>query len=207
VTLVEPRETFVHNVAALRAAVDPAWIEKIFLPYEGLLAHGRVVRDAAALVHPGLVELASGARLDADYVVLATGSTSPFPARMDTGGRAVATQRLRAAHDALGRATRVLLLGAGAIGLEFAGEIAVAWPGKPVTVVDPAPTLLGGRFPDEFRAELSRQLDELGVRVLTGTTLDAPPGTSPRCPATTSAPNWPPPGSPAVGWRSPSTCG
>ncbi|MEU4620712.1 hypothetical protein AB0G04_12140 [Actinoplanes sp. NPDC023801] len=67
VTLVEPRETFVHQVAQLRAAADPAWAGKIFIPYDGLLPGGRVVRDAAAEVRPGSVRLASGQRLDADF--------------------------------------------------------------------------------------------------------------------------------------------
>ncbi|MEU8662705.1 FAD-dependent oxidoreductase, partial [Actinoplanes philippinensis] len=71
----------------------------------------------------------------------------------------------------------MLLLGAGPIGLEFAGEIAAAWPGRPVTVVDPVPELLGGRFPDQLRTELARQLDDLGVRVLLGTKLDTAPDT------------------------------
>jgi NADH dehydrogenase FAD-containing subunit len=179
VTLVEPRETFVHNVAALRAAVDPAWTEKIFLPYDDLLPRGRVVRDRAARVAAGHVELASGARLDADYVVLATGSDSPFPAKMDVTGRTAALTRLRDIRDALTRASGVLLLGAGAIGLEFAGEIAAAWPGKPVTVVEPGPALVGGRFPDEFRDDLARQLDAIGIRVLLGTKLISPPDPEP----------------------------
>ena len=176
VTLVEPKEAFVHHVAQLRAVTDPAWIEKIFIPYDGLLTRGRVLRDTAVRVGPESVELASGPRLDADYVVLATGSTGPFPSRTEGADRRTAAQRLLDLHDSLDRASSVLLLGAGAIGLEFAGEIATAWPGRPLTVVDQAPDLLGGRFPDELRSELARQLDELGVRVLVGTKLDAPPG-------------------------------
>ncbi|WP_250033412.1 NAD(P)/FAD-dependent oxidoreductase [Paractinoplanes maris] len=177
VTLVEPKEAFVHHVAHLRAAADPAWVEKIFIPYDGLLTTGRVMRDTAVRVEPQMVELASGSQLDAGYVVLATGSTGPFPTRVAGTGRDAAAASLRDLHASLDRASSVLLLGAGAIGLEFAGEIAAAWPGKPVTVVDPAPELLGGRFPDELRTDLARQLDELGVRVLLGTKLDTPPGT------------------------------
>ena len=74
VVLVEPREAFHHNVAALRALVAPQWLERIFLPYDRLLANGRVVRDRAVHVEPGLVRLASGAELRPDYIVLATGS-------------------------------------------------------------------------------------------------------------------------------------
>src|SRR5205085_766545 len=73
----------VHNVAALRALVDPTWLSRIFLPYDGLLAHGRVVRDRAALADRWRVALASGSELRADFVVPATGSTYPFPAKGD----------------------------------------------------------------------------------------------------------------------------
>lgn len=179
VTLVEPRETFVHNVAALRAAVDPVWAEKIFIPYDGLLSRGRVIRARASLITPGRVELDSGARLDADYVVLATGTTSPFPSRMDVLERSQSLARLNEVRDALGRAGRVLLLGAGAIGLEFAGEIAAALPSASVTLVDPSPAVAGGRLPAEFGAEVARQLDELGVTMRLGTKLTASPDVPP----------------------------
>lgn len=175
VTLVEPRETFVHNVAALRATVDPEWTDKIFIRYDGLLTRGRVVRDRATRVSASEVQLASGVRLPADYIVLATGSSAPFPAKIDIPGRDDAVARLNRARDALLRSSRVLLLGAGAIGLEFAGEIKSAWPEKSVTLVEAGSDLLGGRFPAEFRAELRRQLDALGVRLLLRTSLRARP--------------------------------
>src|ERR1700677_1236938 len=83
VVLVEPKDAFMHNVAALRALVDPTWLPRIFMPYDGLLTHGRVVRDRAARVEPDLVVTASGEEIPADYVVLATGSSYAFPAKTD----------------------------------------------------------------------------------------------------------------------------
>ena len=79
VVLVEPKDAFVHNVAALRALVDPSWLSRIYLPYDRLLANGRVIHDRAAKVHAGRVTLASGAEIDADYIVLATGIALPVP--------------------------------------------------------------------------------------------------------------------------------
>src|ERR1700692_3957571 len=70
VVLVEPKDAFMHNIAALRALVDPSWLPKIFLPYAGLLAKGRVVRDRAAVVDRHRVVTASGEEVAADYVVL-----------------------------------------------------------------------------------------------------------------------------------------
>src|SRR5882757_1826685 len=70
VVLVEPRDAFMHNIAALRALVDPSWLPRIFLPYDGLLTNGRVVRDRAAVVDPHRVVTAGGEQIDADYIVL-----------------------------------------------------------------------------------------------------------------------------------------
>ena len=175
VVLVEPKDAFQHNVAALRALADPAWLPQIFLPYGRLLARGRVVADRAVKVEPGQVTLASGEQLAADYIVLATGSTYPFPAKSDHPVTADAHEQYRAAHEALAAAGRVLLIGAGAVGVELAGEIKAAWPGKQVTLLDAADDILGARFRPDLKAELRRQLDGLGVEVLVSSPLRQPP--------------------------------
>src|SRR5687768_5327324 len=83
VVLIEPRDAFVHNVAALRVLVDPHWPGRLFFPYDRLLRRGRVVRDRAVRVDATGVTLGSGERIMADYVVLATGSAYPFLAKVD----------------------------------------------------------------------------------------------------------------------------
>jgi NADH dehydrogenase FAD-containing subunit len=179
VILIEPRDTFVHNVGTLRAVVEPDWVARLFIPYDGLLARGQVRRDRAVRVSDSTVELASGAAITADYIVLATGSSHRYPAKIDDDDSASAKAKLHATHDELARASRVLLLGAGPVGLEFAGEIKAAWPGKAVTIIDPSPALVSGRFPGEFRSQLRAQLDDLGVELLLGTSLRELPVTGP----------------------------
>ncbi|MCE6998996.1 FAD-dependent oxidoreductase [Saccharothrix sp. S26] len=178
VVLVEPKEAFVHAAGSLRALVRPDWAENIFFPYDRLLTRGRVVRDRAASVGPDGVTLPSGERIAADHVVLATGSGYPYPAKTDTDSAAEALERLRATHKELADAPRVLIVGAGPVGLELSGEIKAVWPDKRVTVVDPAERLVPGFEPD-LREALHRQLDELGVRVRLGTALTEQPPTEP----------------------------
>jgi NADH dehydrogenase FAD-containing subunit len=179
VVLVEPRDAFVHNVAALRTLVDPQWTDRVFYPYDRLLANGRVLRDRAVDVDVNgtgaSIALASGTRIHADYAVLATGSGYPFPAKVDVDDSASATAKLRATHRELADARRVLLLGAGPVGLELAGEIKSVWADKDVTIVEPGPDIVAGDYPDRFRAELRRQLDALGVRLVFGTRLRESP--------------------------------
>jgi apoptosis-inducing factor 2 len=60
VVLVEPKDAFEHNVAALRALVDPSWSDRIHFPYDGLLKRGRVIRDRAVQVDSIRIVLGSG---------------------------------------------------------------------------------------------------------------------------------------------------
>ncbi len=178
VVLVEPKDAFVHNVAALRALVAPDWVERIFFPYGGLLTRGRVVRDRAVAIEPHRVALASGGEVSADYIVLATGSGYPFPAKSDADDTAEARERYERAHEALVGADRALVLGAGPAGLELAGEIKAAFPDKQVTIADIAPDILAGPFSPELRTELRRQLAELGIELLLATAFRDPPPTA-----------------------------
>src|ERR1700716_3045411 len=178
VVLVEPKDAFVHNIGALRALVEPAFLPKIFLPYDRLLANGRVVRDRAVEVSAHRVVLASGEAIDADYIVLATGSRYPFPAKSDAHGAQDAMDNYRAAYSELTHADRVLLVGAGPVGIELAGEIVSKWPDKHVTLLDLAEDVLGGRFRADLRAELRNQLVEIGVELVLGEGLRELPPTS-----------------------------
>lgn len=175
VTLVEPKDAFVHNIAALRSVVQPDFLPRMFLPYNHLLSHGAVVRDRAVRVDGRTVELASGRRLAPDIIVLATGSSYPFPAKSDDVDTAAAISRYSAAHRNLERAGKVMLLGAGAVGLEFAGEIAAAWPGKEIVLVDQAEQILPGPYDQRLRDEINRQLAELGIGQMMGSPLNALP--------------------------------
>jgi NADH dehydrogenase FAD-containing subunit len=178
VFLIDPKDAFVHSAGSLRALVQPDWAGNIFFPFNTLLARGTVLRDRAASVDPGGVTLASGRRVEADYLVLATGSSYTYPAKPTAVSVGEALDNLRRTHKELVGAERVLIAGAGPVGLELAGEIKEVWPRKQVTVVDPAEQLLAG-FRSDMREDLHRQLDELDIRLRMGTRLTAPPTTEP----------------------------
>jgi apoptosis-inducing factor 2 len=90
-----------------------------------------------------------------------------------------AAARFRDGYEALSGADRVLLLGAGPVGIELAGEIAAVWPAKQVTIVDIVGDLLGGRFKPELRRELHRQLEQHEVKLVLGSPLRESPSTPP----------------------------
>jgi NADH dehydrogenase FAD-containing subunit len=171
VVLVEPKDAFQHNIAALRGLVDPDWTARTFLPYDALLTRGTVIRDRASEVDQHGAVLASGSRLRADFLVLATGSTYPFPAKTDRADSADAIAHYHEMYANLAQAERVMLVGAGAVGLELAGEIAAAWPDKHIVLVDVADDVLPGPFDPRVRTEINRQLDDLKVTRVLGSRL------------------------------------
>jgi NADH dehydrogenase FAD-containing subunit len=177
VVLVEAKDAFVHSVAALRALVQPDFAPTIFLPYGQLLTRGRVEHDRAVSAGPHRVVLASGKELTPDYLVLATGSSYPFPAKSDVDDTASAVEKYAGAYERVQQADRVLLIGAGAVGIELAGEIKHTWPEKHVILLDAATDVLGDAYRDDLRAELRRQLAEIGIEVVLGESLLALPAT------------------------------
>jgi apoptosis-inducing factor 2 len=176
VVLVDPRDAFVNSAGSLRALTQPDWAPNMFFSFDTLLTRGTVIRDRAVSVDPGGVVLASGQRVEADYLVLASGSSYAYPAKPKADSSGEVLDDLRQTHKELVDADRVLIVGAGPVGLELAGEIKEVWPKKQVTIIDPAEEVLPG-FEPEVVEDLRRQLDKLDVEVRLGTGLAAVPST------------------------------
>lgn len=167
VTLIEPREAFVHAPAMIRAVVAPDLLETALIPYDGLLSSGRIIADRAVAIDDKGVTLKSGERVETDFVIVATGSTNgvAFKPEGDT------LETFRAAQGDLNArlkaAKSIIIVGAGAVGTELAGEIAHAMPEKEVTLVSSDATL----FPTMHKklgASLLAKLRVLGVDVVLG---------------------------------------
>ena len=169
VTLVEQKDMFVNHAGALRAAVDRDFAERIFIPYDNLLARGRVVHGTVLGVEGTSVQVPGVGRLEADQLVLATGTAYPFPAKHLESSAVIAKARIERAHANLEHAGRVLILGAGAVGIELAGEITSAFPRTEVVLLEACERILPtGDYAPELRGAIEAQLAERGVQVITG---------------------------------------
>ena len=172
VVLVEQKDTFVNHAAALRAVVDRRWAERIFMPYDRLLARGRVVHGTALAVRGTTVSVTGAGDIGADHLVLATGTAYPFPAKHLESSAALARARIERAHANLERCERVLVVGAGDVGVELVGEITSAFPGIGVVLLEACAQILPNRgYLPELRQSIARQLERRGVEVITGDTL------------------------------------
>lgn len=172
VVLVEQKDEFVHHAAALRAAVDNVWQKAIFMPYSNLLTRGTFVQGTVSRVDGTTVHIYGRDPIEADYVVLATGSSYPFPAKYSSSRADVARARLEQLRDNLRNASSVLLVGGGAVGIEFTGELANSFPDLKITIVEKEEDILStAGYTEELRSLIRSQLDTLGVRVITGARL------------------------------------
>lgn len=167
VTLVEAREAFVHNVASIRAVAEPELIARIVIPYDRLLKNGRVVRERAAAIDGAGVILANGRRINADAIVVATGShyAAPFKPQGDSAADFAAILHDVAAQ--VSAAVQVVIVGAGAVGVELAGETKTAYPGKSVALVSSKPRLLP-MYPEKLHIKLVERLSRFGVALHLG---------------------------------------
>lgn len=165
-----PRDAFVNSAGSLRALAQRDWAGNAFFPFGTLLTQGAVVRDRAVSADPGGVTLASGGRVEAAYLVLASGSRYAYPAKPVADSAHEALEDLRRTHKELAGAASVLIVGAGPVGRELAGEIKEVWPHKQVTIVHPAEQLLPARLAGRCRSTAHprwscRRLDDDGQRV------------------------------------------
>lgn len=167
ITLIEPRSHFVHSIAMARGVVDPNVFKDALIPYDKLLKTGTWIQARASSVDDKGVTLDDGRRVDADYIVVATGSdnATPFKAKgSDIEGFRAAQKEV---HARLKSANSVAIVGAGAVGTELAGEIAHYMPEKKVTLVT-SETSLFPMKPSKMGRKLTGQLKASGVNLITG---------------------------------------
>lgn len=167
VTLIEPREKFVHAPAMLRALVDSGVREQALIPYDKLLAKGRWVKSQATAVTTDTVVTADGEEIKADYIVLSPGASNGgvFKPADETIDAFVEAQA-RVAQQ-IQDAKTIVIVGAGAVGTELAGEIAHRYPDKSLSLVS-ADANLFPDFPAKLGQGLERKLRKMGVGVILG---------------------------------------
>ncbi|MEM9432281.1 MAG: FAD-dependent oxidoreductase [Pseudomonadota bacterium] len=167
VTLVEPRDAFVHAPAMLRALVDSSVRDQALIPYDKLLQKGRLVKAKATGIRSDAV-IAGDEEIGADYIVLATGASNGGifkPAEESIDAFRAAQAQVEAQ---IGAARRIVIVGAGAVGTELAGEIAHAFPDKVLSLISADVSLFPG-LPAKLGTGLARKLKKMGVDVVLGT--------------------------------------
>jgi NADH dehydrogenase FAD-containing subunit len=195
VTLINPSDEYYFNIAAPRFLVKPESlpaskylysIPEAFHEYpagaftfvKGLVTKIDYATKSVSVVLPACSTSATAASFSFDYLVIASGSTTP--ATLGQEGvrlpfKATAFEDTRKAiyqgQETLKAARRIVIGGAGPLGVELAGELAeVAGPRK-ITLVSRSSVLLEGAIESVQKTALSL-LRRKDVDILTATTVE-----------------------------------
>ena len=168
VTLIDFKSYFEYTPGVLRCLVQPSYLSQLTCPLP--TSPNELITGAMCGVTEDtvLVRDSSGAerRVHFDYLVMAVGSTYADPIK-PCESESTLTDRAVTWTDAaakLAGAESVIIVGAGAVGVELAGEILTVYPHKRVMFVDMATTILPGfdrTASDYSRAWLERRGAEL----------------------------------------------
>lgn len=158
VTLVNERDVFVDRIRLHEVVAGVRAPEAATRPLTDTVPGAEVVTARVEAVgedeHQAWAQLEDGRRLQADQLVLATGSAAG-------AGSWDWARRHRRALEALPAGARVEVVGAGWTGLETSAEVAERRPDLSVTLIDARP--IGHTFSERGRAHLLATLDRLGV--------------------------------------------
>ncbi|KAI3832554.1 hypothetical protein MKW98_002100 [Papaver atlanticum] len=166
VVLIDPKEYFEITYANLRAKVEPSFAERSVVKHSDYFTKGRIVVAYASGVTETEVLTSNGECIPYDYLVIATGNDDSYPK-----SRSKRLEQYQEDFANIKSADSVLVIGGGSTGVELAGEIAVDFPEKKVTLVHKNTRLL------DFMGQKasSKTLDWLvskNVKVILGQTVD-----------------------------------
>jgi len=183
VTAIERRVGAVWKPGGPRAIVDPEWaMTKGLVPLRGIVKgkkSSRIQDDAVQLdAERKIVVLAGGAQVEYDYCVLAVGSQNASPC--DPPPQCTTVEGIRAHYDAVNaairKATRIVVVGGGAVGIEVAGQVReTVAKGTHVTVVHSGAKLLDVSLPGAdptqmtaFQDRIARKCAEASIELVLG---------------------------------------
>jgi NADH dehydrogenase FAD-containing subunit len=154
------------------------------IPFDKLFANenGTFVQGVVETIRPdtkgGVVVLADGQEFPYDVLVLAPGATWEGP--LDFPGDSAAVKEFVTESRArFNKAQKIVLVGGGAVGIEYAGEIKDEWPDKDVTIVHGDSSLLNPAYPARFRKGMEKSVRARGVKIILDDFVDEIPAPGP----------------------------
>ncbi|XP_033065219.1 apoptosis-inducing factor 2 [Trachypithecus francoisi] len=166
--LVDMKDSFHHNVAALRASVETGFAKKTFISYsvtfkdnfrQGLVV-GIDLKNQTVL-------LQGGEALPFSHLILATGSTGPFPGKFnEVSSQQAAIQAYEDMVRQVQRSQFIVVVGGGSAGVEMAAEIKTEYPEKEVTLIHSQVALADKELLPSVRQEVKEILLRKGVQLL-----------------------------------------
>jgi len=172
-TLIDPKEYFHHNVGALRAVVDDAYMNKTTIDFKNTFGSNFCLGSVNNIDLENkrvCVERQFGAGnllLEYTDLVIAVGTTGPFPSKVFSQKAGDAAKQYKELGNEIEKSENIVIVGGGAVGVEFAGEIVDKYPVKNITLIHSNEKLISKNFGDKFCGNVKYHLEKsMNVNVL-----------------------------------------
>jgi len=167
VTLVDRKNYFEVTFATLRNVADPKILGNTPRKLYNDFINGTFIQASIESMNDKEAKLTNGGIIRFNRAVISSGSrypTLPLAKSNSAFDYTERNQEMLDAHKSLASAKSVLVIGGGVVGVEFAGEIASAFPDKDITLAHATNTLLDN-FEPKVQRKVLEQLIARGVKV------------------------------------------
>ncbi|KAF8154819.1 hypothetical protein B0H34DRAFT_660708 [Crassisporium funariophilum] len=171
--LITARPYFTHLIATIRMVVtsEGQLENSILMPFGSRFNEGNkklIIAKVTSVVDnekEHYVTLDNGERISFLTLVLSPGSKWEGPLAF-ADNKEETLEQVTEWRGKFEKAQDIVLVGAGAVGIEFAGEIKDQWPDKNVTIVHGQSAPMNAVYPLRWREDISRRLHKRGVNLI-----------------------------------------
>ncbi|EUC39817.1 hypothetical protein COCMIDRAFT_41750 [Bipolaris oryzae ATCC 44560] len=169
VVLIEKNSHFNYVFAFPRFSVISGYEKFAFIPYGGLEKGApkgifEFVQGKIDKVDERIIRLEDGKKLEYEYLVIATGTSSALPSKVTATESLDAQRELRSLQSKIEKAARIAVVGGGAVGVELASDIKDFHAEKSVVLLHSRDRLLPS-FGERLHQYVMKRLGEMGVEV------------------------------------------
>ena len=183
--IIDKNSHFHYQFAFPRASVLDGFENELFIPYTKLFRsanEGIVVTAKVTSITPICVKLDKivpefeADTIPYEYLVYATGTQQTSPCYLEGANtKASGIAYLKAYQHKVAAASRIVIIGGGAVGIELAAEIKEHYPEKEVTLVHSRERYLL-RYAPKLSQRVYEILDNIGVKQILGERVVVPEG-------------------------------
>jgi NADH dehydrogenase FAD-containing subunit len=170
--MIEKNSHFHYLFAFPRFSVVSGYENQAFIPIDSIFRNApkgifRRVHDEVVKIKDDVVILASGDVIPYAYLVMATVTSQPQPAKLLATGKAEACQELKSSQTAIHKAASIAVVGGGAVGIEIVTDIKSKYPEKDVTWIHSRKKLLS-QFGPELQDHVLKVTEKQQIKVILG---------------------------------------
>lgn len=181
ITIIEPRSHFNFCFFFPRFSVVKGYEHLAFIPYGPIFT--KFVNQSACKQFKHIkgnvqsftdksVVMDDNTTLPYDYLVIASGAKQPAPAHLIATEKEDAISELKQLQDKIRDASKIAIIGGGAVGVELATDIKTFCKEKEVTLIHSRKVLLN-RFSKKLGELVFQKMTEIGIQILLETRFDS----------------------------------